>query len=460
MATREDFCSYEALESHCTALSALSGVTTGDLVEAITNASELMWALTGRQFGAYTETVRPDLRGESASWFDLRRFPVTGISSVKIDGATVPSSAYWVRDGRHLVRTDETSWPQTQKLYLDDTEDETFSVTLTWGAGPPAAVVAATRRLACELLSLKFGGHSGLPDRVRSTVRQGISMEHVSAEDLLQNGRTGIYEIDFALETFNRDDNAALPSVMSPDIGWNDHDGTTTVGAAPSAVGGVSEDYVTDAISAAVSGLGSGGVASVDGRTGAVTLDDLYEQAGATQALADTLGTAATTDASGYATAAQGATADTAVQPGDLPVAIYYYESLSTQPWVQPDADFGASASGNVHGHVTRTDTYWADATITFYAEVTVTTPGTGVPQFLIREVFQSIDPEFNNWYWGWSTPSDLRCPVNGQIGGLPFVGTVRRNGDILDADGNAISRVLQTGDWLAGTVTGVFQND
>jgi hypothetical protein len=260
MATREDFCSYEALESHCTALSALSGVTTGDLVEAITNASELMWALTGRQFGAYTETVRPDLRGESASWFDLRRFPVTGISEVKIDGATVPSSAYWVRDGRHLVRTDETAWPQTQKLYLDDTEDETFSVTLTWGAGPPAAVAAATRRLACELLSLKFGGHSGLPDRVRSTVRQGISMEHVSAEDLLQNGRTGIYEIDFALETFNRDDNAALPAVMSPDIGWNDHDGTTTVGTAPGVVSGVSEDFVLTAISEATSGLSAGGV--------------------------------------------------------------------------------------------------------------------------------------------------------------------------------------------------------
>jgi hypothetical protein len=138
----------------------------------------------------------------------------------------------------------------------------------------------------------------------------------------------------------------------------------------------------------------------------------------------------------------------------------YYYQSLSTQPWVQTDADFGASASGNVHGHVTRTDNYYAQATITFYAEVTVTTPGTGAPLFLVREAFQSLDPEFNNWYWGWSTPSDLRCSVNGQIGGLPFTGFVRRNGDILDADGNAISRVLQTGDWLAGSVTGVFQND
>jgi hypothetical protein len=143
----------------------------------------------------------------------------------------------------------------------------------------------------------------------------------------------------------------------------------------------------------------------------------------------------------------------------EVPVAIYYYESLSTQPWVQPDADFGESASGNVHGHVTRTDTYWADATITFYAEVTVATPGTGAPQFLVREVFQSLDTEFNNWYWGWSTPNS-RAQVHGQIGGLPFVGFVDRTGAILDADGNAVSRVIQTGDYLAGTISGVFQND
>lgn len=254
MATREDFCSFEALEAHCAPLSALSGVTTGDVAEAISSATDLIWALTGRQFGAYTETVRPDLRNVSSSSFDLRRFPVNGITEVKIDGVVLDPSEYWVSDGHVLNRTDGTSWPVTQKLYLDDTEEETFSVTLTWGGEPPIGVQQATRRLACELLSLKFGGQSGLPDRVRSTVRQGISMEHVSAEDLLNNGRTGIFEIDLVLSTYNRDETAALPAVMSPDIGWYDHDGTTTVGAAPSAVGGVSEAFVLAAISAAVSG--------------------------------------------------------------------------------------------------------------------------------------------------------------------------------------------------------------
>jgi hypothetical protein len=137
----------------------------------------------------------------------------------------------------------------------------------------------------------------------------------------------------------------------------------------------------------------------------------------------------------------------------------YYYEALTTQPWVQDGADFGAAADGNVHGHVTRTDNYYADATITFVAEATVTTPGTGAPQFFVREVFQSLDPEFNNWYWGWSNPT-VRVSVHGTLGGLPFVGFVDRDGNILDADGSTISRVIQTGDHLIGTVTGVFQND
>jgi hypothetical protein len=139
--------------------------------------------------------------------------------------------------------------------------------------------------------------------------------------------------------------------------------------------------------------------------------------------------------------------------------AIYYDSSIAVQPWVQTDADFGVSSAVTAHGHVTRTGAYWADATITFYSTVDVTTPGTGQPRFYVREFIRSFDADFSGWQWGWNNPV-ARCPVNGLIGGLPFVGFVDNDAFILDADGNAISRVLQTGDWLAGTVTGVFQND
>ncbi len=50
-------------------------------------------------------------------------------------------------------------------------------------------------------------------------------------------------------------------------------------------------------IDSSAGGSGGSAVASVDGRTGAVTLDDLYDPAGAAQAVADGLGTAAALDA-------------------------------------------------------------------------------------------------------------------------------------------------------------------
>lgn len=137
----------------------------------------------------------------------------------------------------------------------------------------------------------------------------------------------------------------------------------------------------------------------------------------------------------------------------------YYYSNLTTQPWLQENADFGTEANGIVYGHVTRTNNYWAQANINFEATVNVVTPGGGPVLFYVREIFQSLDPSFNGWYWGWSNPN-IRTSVHGQLGGLPFVGFVNRDGSVLDLDGNSITRVVQTGDYLIGTVTGVFQND
>ena len=278
MAQREDFCTIAELDAHCSQISALSELTTADAAEAVTSATDLMWALTGRQYGLYSEIVRPDLRGEVSTWFDLRRFPVSSITSVKINGATLPTSAYWVQDGK-LLNLVVGTWPSTQKLYLADSEMDTFSVTMLWGVAPPRSVAAATRRLACELLTLTFGGASGLSDRIKSTVRQGISMDIVSADDLLENGRTGIYEIDLVLATFNREDTAALPAVMSPDTAWYGHDGTTTVGsqaigatgpAGPTGATGPAGPTGPTGATGATGSVGASGAPGPPGATGSV----------------------------------------------------------------------------------------------------------------------------------------------------------------------------------------------
>lgn len=208
------------LDGSCAVIDALGGNAgdVQDLIDSVIDAAtDLMWRLTGRQFGVSSTTVRPDLGG-AATLLELE-YPVTSVESVKIDGETLPSSAYWVSDDRYLQRTDGDTWPSTQKQYLADTEDETFSVTFTWGTPPPTAIRSATRRLACEMLAMALNQPTSLSDRIRSASRQGTSFDLVSSQDLLNsNGRTGIFEIDLALAAYNADGNTAMPTViMTPD---------------------------------------------------------------------------------------------------------------------------------------------------------------------------------------------------------------------------------------------------
>jgi hypothetical protein len=208
------------LDGSCAVIDALGGNAgdVQDLIDSVIDAAtDLMWRLTGRQFGVSSTTVRPDLGG-SATLLELE-YPVTSVEAVKIDGETLPSSAYWVSDDRYLQRTDGAAWPSTQKQYLADDEDETFSVSFTWGTPPPTAIRSATRRLACEMLAMALNQPTSLSDRIRSASRQGTSFDLVSSQDLLNsNGRTGIFEIDLALAAYNADGNTAMPTViMTPD---------------------------------------------------------------------------------------------------------------------------------------------------------------------------------------------------------------------------------------------------
>lgn len=102
----------------------------------------------------------------------------------------------------------------------------------------------------------------------------------------------------------------------------------------------------------------------------------------------------------------------------------------------------------------------YVQATLNFTATANVTTEATtGYPEFLIDPLFRSLDASFSGWIWGLGG-QDLTTPVHGVFGGLPFVGSVRHDGSIADADGNQVFRTIKDGDILAGTVTGIFNAD
>lgn len=241
--------------------------TTVDL--GLQAASELLWTMTGRQFGFCQVTIRPcrascDPCGDgTGKYFDVTDFsygsgfpwtphyengvwtnvkcecsggcsctsiceiplpyPVSGVSEVLIDGAVIDPTTYRVDDFRNLVRTgiDEDGnglcWPKCQDLTRPTTEPGTWSVTLTYGRPVPALVQQATASLACELIKSCAGQPCALPQRMQSMTRQGITVGFLDPQTFFGEGLTGIYLVDLAIKAFNPHGLLKQASVYSPD---------------------------------------------------------------------------------------------------------------------------------------------------------------------------------------------------------------------------------------------------
>jgi hypothetical protein len=138
----------------------------------------------------------------------------------------------------------------------------------------------------------------------------------------------------------------------------------------------------------------------------------------------------------------------------------YPQAAITLQPWSQGDIDLDGP-SGFVDAIVVTSDSpYYVQATVNFTATADVIAEATtGDPEFLIDVLFRSLDASFSGWIWGIGG-QNLTTPVHGVFGGLPFVGSVHRDGSILDANGDQVFRTIKDGDTLAGTITGVFNAD
>jgi len=165
------------------------------ILDAILGASEIIYALSGRQFsGSCTETVRPCSNGagmlpgfswarwtfpwypikSGTSWLNLGpgcgchiaydcackgipqvnlgRSDVTEILRVNIDGTDLSSANYRLDPGGLLVRTDGELWPCCQDLSEDIGAVGTWYIELAHGIEPPQAGKNAAKKLASELI--------------------------------------------------------------------------------------------------------------------------------------------------------------------------------------------------------------------------------------------------------------------------------------------------------------------
>lgn len=247
--------SVAAVRACCSSLPASGVFDDASVQSACDIATDLLYTLSGAQWGGSCSlTVRPcnpaSCYSSGGSWvsasgtftptdesswpargctcaslpqIDLGYWPITTITQIKVDGAVVDPTTYRLDEQRYLIRLADATgvnpgWPCHQRLDTPDTKADTWSVSFEYGLMPPAAGVNAAKKLACEIAKACAGISCDLPGRVTSAVRQGVSFTLMDPS-MLDNGLTGLYEVDLFLMAYNPKKLRGLTVVYSPDIG-------------------------------------------------------------------------------------------------------------------------------------------------------------------------------------------------------------------------------------------------
>lgn len=215
------------------------GMTETDprLLDAIADASLMLYYWTGRQFGTCTSTLRVCRTCDcqmlacccGVNSIDLGLWPILSLDRVRMDGEDQPLEDFHIDEWHYLVRSGpQVAWPVCSNLwaetggpYDDAAHKYVFEVDVTYGIEVPAILERATRMLACELLNDACAGQCKLPERVTSVSRRGLSIEVASSQDLLQDKMTGIYAVDLAIATLNPGKMQSPSFVWTPQLERN-----------------------------------------------------------------------------------------------------------------------------------------------------------------------------------------------------------------------------------------------
>ena len=240
---------------------------------ALEAASEVLYAMSGRQFGLCTITVRPcrqDCWGGSwpfaANWwqYGVGQWPypaligglwynlacggcagdcsctvvhevalpgvVHDVTQVKVDGVVLtPNTDYRVDNYRLLVRLDGEDWPLCNDLNEADTEVGTWSVTFRTGRPVPSLGQAAVGVLTEQFTKLMLCDDTcELPFNVTQLSRQGVDITFLDPQEIFQNRRTGLYLPDLFVNTYNPHGRTQRARVYDIDAPYPRRVGTTT----------------------------------------------------------------------------------------------------------------------------------------------------------------------------------------------------------------------------------------
>jgi hypothetical protein len=235
-------------------------------------AAELLYALTGNRFGpSCPVTVRPCLKRcfdgfrsflfqgqpvqSTGGWAPYMRGgqmynaslcgctsdchcgpelcqvylpgPVYDIVSVDVDGEVVDPATYGILDGQYLVRSSATPedaaggtcWPGCQDMSLIPGQPNTFTVVYRTGLPLSALGVAALSELAAHYIRGCDGCGCGVGSNknLSRLSRQGVDLQFIDPQQVLEDGRTGIPITDQFIHAVNPGKLPRAMRVLSPD---------------------------------------------------------------------------------------------------------------------------------------------------------------------------------------------------------------------------------------------------
>lgn len=236
-------------------------------------ATEILWALSGRQFGLCSVWLRPCKAGcftgpyygwgwqnDNDDWVrpalldgvwtnvvcgscngdcgcthtEAITLPglIHDVIDVVVDGVSV-SGGYRLDQHRTLVRTDGGTWPLCQDWNVDSGEGTLF-VLAQHGREVPSAGLMAVAELASEFVLAHCGSDEcRLPQRVVSVDRNGLAIALDDVQSLLREGQLGLTLCDMFIAAFNPHRRASRSRVYSPDFARPRYQGGAPPGYSP-----------------------------------------------------------------------------------------------------------------------------------------------------------------------------------------------------------------------------------
>lgn len=233
---------------------------TGDQLDAVINfVSALLFRLSGRKYtGACSQIIWPCSAGNGGcgsgeygtNWWahtsggSLPSYPYPGdggwynfwpcagachlervklpnvintIDEIIIDGEILDPTAYKIEAYKWLVRVDGGKWPCSNNLAGEPGDEGVWTVEYTYGQPIPADARYVASIFACEMAKARCGADNCLPERLKTITRQGVSMSFADPLDFLEQGQTGIYEVDAWLRSVNPNKIQRRSRIYRPD---------------------------------------------------------------------------------------------------------------------------------------------------------------------------------------------------------------------------------------------------